>query len=274
MGNKILIGLKTVDRLQSFQRLLKGIYQNTTCPYSLLVVCDERDHDSIQYCEDHRLSYLVSYKRCHTAADNLLFYAYYHHTKPEIMVSVEDDVRILGRGWQSDWVQGAEKWGMMCHSFVNKGQPDRLPTWQDPFFQESECGFQIFAVSREALSRVGLPSLAYFGSHSDTELVRRHCIRMVKSDEWPTDHDDAFPNLFTEKAGADWSMETTTGCNIPDKAAHNYMVYSFRWQEWVTHNHGVVHWEPWQSPGEREFFLDAIDDWLDNRRDWMNPITP
>ena len=261
---KFTLAIKTLERLDSFKRLIDGIHKHTKSEVDLFVVCTAGDDPSINYCQENGIEFIVSYKRCHTVSDNLLLYAYYHHTPNNTLVSVEDDIIILGDAWEKDWILGAGKWGMMCHSFQSEVD-GRKPTWENPFFSESTCGFQIFATTRQALSRIGLQSLAYFGSHSDTDLMRRHCIRMVKTKGWPQTNDVHFPSLCTSKAGADWSLETTTGCDAPGKISHNYQVYGFRWHDWTQHPHGVVQWEPWQSHGEREFFLTAIDDWLDRK---------
>lgn len=263
-----LLGLKTVGRLALFKRLIGCITRNTQSPYHVVVVATDGDHETIRFLEQSGISYIISYQFSQTVADSLLWYAFYHCTDADVMVSVEDDVIINQVGWERDWIYAAYKWGLMTHAMSLRPRDEyskfyeqscNTPSWFHPWW-ESGFGFQISSVSRSCLDDIGMQHLGYCGNYSDAEMAARNAfIRMRRDPDWLRDESPfVVPCMFQHGCGSDWSHTTLTN---PCQSLKCWPMYIDRVNQIIRGEILLPQQEPWTNIQQKNLFMSAIDRW-------------
>jgi hypothetical protein len=176
---KLGIGIPTFRRPVLLRRCVEKLQALTTTPHEIVVADDGSGDETSRTLAALPVAYMAGGNMGVCWNKNRLLVTLHELMKCDIIVLMEDDTFPNARGWESPWIEAAQKFGHVNLAgvwFRNKflsggGAPN------DPVRSESTSG-QVTAFNREALDTVGYMDTRFRGygyGHVD------HSFRMVRA---------------------------------------------------------------------------------------------
>jgi glycosyltransferase involved in cell wall biosynthesis len=245
MPVKLGIGVTTLNRCRKLETCISQLQRLTPQPFSLVIADDGSEDETVATCAQQQIACVTGKNMGIAWNKNRALFFLHRILECDVIILIEDDSYPNNLGWQTDWIEGAQKWGHVnfAGSWFRERTLSGTGNIDSPFLSASLSG-QCAAFSRQALSVCGFmdsrfKSYGYEHAEHSSRLVRAGFGGEMRM----TERGELEPHYFLLAA------DLTVSSN---ESYRNEESLAFNWIAWTKMYGDPIYRHPWRT---REDFL-------------------
>lgn len=251
MPDQLGIGVTTFNRCRKLEACVSHLQEHTARPFHLVIADDGSTDATASFCNQRRLITVTGPNLGIAWNKNRALFFLHRVLKCDVIILIEDDCYPNQRGWETEWVDGARKWGHL--NFAGEWFREKIlrgeGSVENPFVSPSLSG-QCVAFSGDALSVCGYLDSRFKGygyEHAE------HSSRLVRAgfggEMRKTERGELEPHYYL--LAADLTVSSDESYRDEETLAAN-------WKAWEQMYGDPIYRLPWRTSEEFRQFRKEI----------------
>jgi glycosyltransferase involved in cell wall biosynthesis len=247
MPAKLGIGITTFNRCHKLETCISRLQELTAQPFRLVVADDGSTDATAAICAKRKLISVTGVNMGIAWNKNRALFLLHRILECDVIILIEDDTYPNRRGWETEWIEAAQKWGHINFGggWFREGVLSGNGSVEKPFLSVSLSG-QCAAFSERALSLCGyldsrFKSYGYEHAEHSARLVRAGFGGEMRM----TERGQLEPHFYL--LAADLTVQS-------DESYRDEASLAANWDRWTKMHGDPVYRHPWRTKEEfRQF---------------------